>query len=136
MALDIETKPDNVRNELKKLSPEERILLLQEISIEEVKAEEDKIKADPLFPLKNAIVNISNEIETLKKQIEKLKYELNCCNASRKNEIINDDEYNDDYSECFSWWPIIIFFLFIIITSSIGGGSISRCPMMPKMHFD
>jgi hypothetical protein len=142
MSQDTESKTESFRNELKKLSPEDRIRLLQDIAIEEVKAEEEKIKADPMFPLKSAIVNMSNEVESLKKQIENLKYEISYRNKSQNsfiisnNEMNDDEDYNEEYCNSFSWWPIIIFFLFIIITSSIGGGSVSRCPMMPKMRID
>ena len=127
-----ECKPECIRDELKKLSPEERVHLLREIHIEEVNAEEEKLKADPMFPIKSSMANMAREIENLKKQVERLKYERQIISQIDTN--INDTE--NDCCDSFSWWPIIIFFLFIIITSSIGGGSMGRCPVMPKFHMD
>lgn len=142
-----ECKAKCVRGELKKLSPEERVRLLQEIHIEEAKAEEEKIMSDPMFPIKSSMANMAREIENLKKQIEVLKTErrviitntnplTSISSMSKMNMDMDESSSEEDCCEGFSWWPIILFFLFIIITSSIGGGSITRCPAMPKFHMD
>ena len=141
-----ECKTECVRNELKKLSPEERVRLLQEIHIEEVKAEEAELMSDPMYPVKSAMASMTREIENLKNNIKKLENDLVCCNNNRSVIITNrqpvsnldlDDVCTEeDCCEGFSWWPVILFFLFVIITSSIGGGSLERCPAMPKFHID
>ena len=137
---------DQLKDQLKTLSLEERYILLSSINIEEretfikqqqqkLKDEEDKIAQ---CPVSKQVQGMKFEMQDLKMEIQKLKNKINenekkmpvnnvRCPYSifRVNQgYDNDYEYNlcneieEACSSTWSWWSIIMFVIFILLVAT------------------
>ena len=140
--------PSSLKDQLKKLSLEERYILLSSINIEEretfikqqeqqAKDEEDKIAQ---CPVSKQVQSMKLEIQDLKINLQKLKNKLN--ENEKKLPINNmrcpysifrvnqgyDNAYDNEYELCneieetcsstWSWWSIIMFVIFILLVAT------------------
>lgn len=123
----------DLKNELKKLSQEERYELFNLLSQEENKEmiEKEKQKEQEMLknqcPLTNKLNQIVDEMRVMKKQISDLKYECvnNCINNAVQcslgsNNCCEMESIESALGDCsffsFSWCPFLIFLAFVLFS--------------------